>query len=181
MPGRLTELESCALGAIGQLRPCSTYQVRRAFARSPTVEWSASAGTVYPVVERLLRLRLIKAERQTSDGRGRRNLSITARGERALSDWIVGLSATDAASTPDPVRSRMHFFEMLKTAKERATFLTRSEQLTLSAIRETRSFLVRERNNSETDYLASLGGLYQLEARLNWLRLLRRRLARRLR
>lgn len=177
MARKLTELESCTLGVIRQLQPCSTYRVRQAFARAATADWSASAGTIYPVVERLQRLGLIKADNQSGDRRGLRSLSLTARGETALARWITSLGPAEAASVPDPVRTRMHFLALVRSARDRRAFLVRAERLTMQAIRRTRGFLKLERQNAESDYLASLGGLYQLEARLKWLRHLRRRVA----
>jgi len=175
MTCNLTELESCALGVIRQIQPCSTYQVRRAFARSPTSQWSASAGSLYPVIERLLRLKLIRAENRAGDARGRRDLSVTKKGVQAIRNWIMRLEPAAAASTPDPIRSRAHFLDLLGSEPKRAAFLLQAEKLTQSAIRETRIFLVAERKNSQTDYLASIGGLFQLEARLKWLRMVRKK------
>ena len=176
MRRNLTELEICALGVIRQFQPCSTYRVRQAFARSTTAEWSASAGSLYPVVERLLRLRLVKARRRNGDSRGRRDLTVTKSGDRAIRRWMAGLELREAGPTPDPIRSRMHFILFLKPGRERKAFLLRAEELTRQAILETRKFLAAERRNSELDYLASSGGLFQLEARLKWLGKLRRKL-----
>ena len=169
----LTELESCALGVIRQIQPCSTYQVRCAFARSPTTRWSASAGSLYPVIERLLRLKLIKAEVRAGDARGRRDLSVTQERRASNTRLDHAAGARSGSIAPDPIRSRAHFLDLLGSEPKRATFLLRAENLTQSAIRETRIFLKAERRNSQFDYLVSLGGLYQLEARLKWLRTLR--------
>jgi len=165
---KLTDLESGVLGVIRQQQPCSTYAVRRAFARSPTREWSDSAGSIYPAIARLVRLGLIRARARKADARGRRDLCLTKKGEDALRRWITCLDA--ASSTPDPVRTRLHFLELLETSRERAGFLKRAEVLTRVAIAETRAFLKEERAHAEIDYWASLGGLYQLEARLKWLK-----------
>lgn len=173
----LTELENCTLAVVRQLQPCSTYQVRRAFARTPTAAWSNSAGTIYPVIDRLLQLKLIMAKLRPGDARARRDLSVTRKGEAAIRRWIVELDAGTAAPTPDPIRTRLHFLQLLKSAGERTAFLAYAEELTLRAIGETRAFLKLERQNSEFDYLASVGGLYGLEARLKWLRMVRRQLA----
>jgi DNA-binding PadR family transcriptional regulator len=174
-PQTLTELESCTLGVIWELQPCSTYQVRRAFAQSPTTEWSASAGTLYPVIARLVHLKLVRAQVRRGDSRGRRDLHLTTSGERALRHWVVRLEPAHASSTPDPVRSRMHFLAVVEK-RRRAALLARAERLTRAAIEETRGFLSVQRQHSELDYLAGLGGLYQLEARLRWLRFIARKL-----
>jgi len=119
-----TELESAVLGAIRQMQPCSAYQVRRAFARAATREWSDSAGSIYPVIARLERLKLVRAREKAGDTRGRRDLRLTKRGEAALKGWILGLDS--ASSTPDPVRTRLHFLEFLGETRERRAFLIRA-------------------------------------------------------
>lgn len=174
----LTELENCTLAVVLQLQPCSTYQVRHAFSRTPTAAWSDSAGSIYPVIERLLRLGLIRARTRVGDARKRRDLFVTRKGGVIVRAWVMDIGGAQAAPTPDPIRTRSHFIEMLGP-RERAAFIAHAEELTLRAIGETKAFLKRERANSEFDYLASIGGLYGLEARLKWLRLLRAKLPRR--
>jgi DNA-binding PadR family transcriptional regulator len=164
----LTELESCTLGVIAELQPCSTYQVRRAFASSPTAAWSASAGTIYPVIARLVRLKLVRADALRHHARKRRNLNLTAAGKRALQTWVRTLAPMHASSTPDPVRTRMHFLWAVDAGRRKAV-VARAKRLTREAIRETERYLVAQRAINELDYLAGLGGLYQLEARLRWL------------
>src|SRR6267154_486894 len=109
-----TELESCTLGVIFRHQPCSTYEVRRVFRRSPTPEWSASAGSIYPVIERLLRLNFVRAVSQASDSRGRRDLTVTKKGTRALQKWILNLEPWVARPTPDPIRTRVYFLASLE-------------------------------------------------------------------
>lgn len=70
----------------------------------------------------------------------------------------------------------MHFLELLASEDERAVFLKRAETLTELAVAQTRGFLKSESANAQIDYLASLGGLYQLQARLKWLRAARKQL-----
>jgi len=173
----LTELESATLGVIRQLQPCSTYEVRQAFARAATRAWSSSAGTIYPVIEKLVKLGLARSQARPGDPRGRRDLAVTLRGEREIVRWVLALSTQHAASQPDPIRTRLHFLELLDSRDMRVRFLTAAEGFTRAEIARTRAFLKTEHTNAEIDYLASLGGLYQLEARLKWLGLVRRRLA----
>ena len=174
---RLAEFESCTLGVILSLQPCSTYAVRRVFARSPTWEWSSSAGSVYPVIRRLLRLKLIRARTQKGDLRGRRDLTVTENGVRAIRSWIRGMGVANATPTPDPVRTRAYFLEALGSAKERVAFLDRAEELTQHHLRQLRSCARTERETSEPDYRATVGACFELEARLRWLRAVRKRIA----
>src|SRR5215470_17811250 len=74
----LTELEGCVLGMIALRGPCTPYAVRREFQESPSQYWSASAGAVYPLVVRMLRRRLVHAQRKPEEGRGAILYSLTA-------------------------------------------------------------------------------------------------------
>lgn len=169
---RLTELESCTLGVIRQHQPCSTYKVRSIFAASHTTEWSASAGSLYPVIERLQRLKLVKLAR-AEGGRGRRDLSLTLKGERALQSWMLELQEWTARATPDPIRTRSCFIEFLPSLEQRAEFLEQAEALTRAMIGELETALAAVAAKRDADYFSMLGAHYQLEARLRWLGALR--------
>jgi DNA-binding PadR family transcriptional regulator len=171
----LTELESCALALIQRLQPCSAYQVRLVFGRSPTTEWSASAGSIYPVIRRLMGLGLVKARKVANHGQRRRDLTVTAVGGQAVRGWIATLAPWTARATWDPIRTRVYFLDSLPSERERTDFLARAEELTRTMIRELRSFEAVERDTSEPDYLATLAARFQLEARLKWLRRVRER------
>ena len=57
----MTELEGTVLGLIA-LHPESTaYEVRREFQKSRTAHWRASAGAIYPLIERLVKRDLLTA------------------------------------------------------------------------------------------------------------------------
>jgi DNA-binding PadR family transcriptional regulator len=166
---RLTELENCTLGLIARLQPCSTYRIRSEFAHSSTTEWSASAGSIYPLIERLVRLKLIKAESRSGDARGRRDLRTTRRGDQAVHAWLLDLEPRFASATPDPIRTRAYFLDYLRSAADRRAFIARAQQLTKIMIRTVRTETKAKGMIPEADHLAALGALFQLEARLRWL------------
>lgn len=172
----MTELESCALGVIRRYQPCSTYRVRSEFARSTTTAWSASAGSIYPVIERLLRAGLVRIHGRSKDARGRRDLALTRLGMRALQDWIMNVDPATARATPDPIRSRVCFLEQLGSDEDRYEFVTLAEKLTGRMIRELRAEEASTDAMTEIDRLVAIGSRLQLEARLTWLSLVRRRL-----
>ncbi|HSC32694.1 MAG TPA: PadR family transcriptional regulator [Gemmatimonadaceae bacterium] len=173
---QLTELESCTLGVIRQCQPCSTYRVRSEFARSTTTAWSASAGAIYPVIERLVRAGYVRIRRRSTDSRGRRDLALTRRGARAVQDWIMQLEPSIARSTPDPIRSRVCFLDQLASDGDRQEFLTLAEQLTGLMISDLRAQERSTGDMTEIDRLVVIGSRLQLEARLAWLGIVRRRL-----
>lgn len=174
----MTELENCALAVIWRLQPCSAYDVRRNFATSPSSEWSASAGSVYPLIERLIRARLVRRRAVARDTRGRSDLFVTAAGQSAIRAWLTDLEPWTGQSTMDPIRSRMHFLDFLLHDSDRKNFLDRAEALTDQSLQNLARYVENEKKISEINYLASLGAIYELRARKQWLRKVRRALFR---
>ena len=170
MTRELTEFETCTLATIREHQPCSAYEVRQVFARSSTPEWSGSTGSIYPVVERLLRRGLVRVEAQPGDGRGRRNLTVTADGETAVLAWIGDLEPWAAKATPDPIRTRVSFLDQLGSDSDRAAFFARAETLTEAMAQELRMAAATQPSSSRCESIAATGALYQLEGRLRWLR-----------
>ena len=105
----LTELESHVLSLIWRMQPVSAYQIRQAFAHSPTRSVALSQGSIYPTVERLKRRNFIKATPQ-NDKRRTDHLSCTKDGEEAVKAWVRDL----AVQIPeDPLRSRVSSLAIL--------------------------------------------------------------------
>lgn len=179
MKGRdLTELESCVLGVVWLRGPCTAYAVRREFASSETPHWSASAGSIYPVLDRLETLGAVTAE-SGAWGQGRRkHYQITPSGLESLRAWIgPPLAAGAAAPTFDPIRTRMFFLEALPPSK-RLRYIDEAIEATrqaLDGLEKSRA----EKPADDMDALASLGTIFQLQARVAWLRRVRRAVARR--
>jgi len=165
----LTELESCVLGAIWLRGPCSAYAIRREFADSSSSYWSASAGSIYPVIERLLRLKLVCARPKPSDGRGKRDMAATAKGERVLRSWICELPAWAGKATLDPIRTRMNFLALLDTAKAQRAFVARAQANTRTEIEALKRTMREGPAMSEVARLTVLGSLYELMGRMRWL------------
>lgn len=101
---QLTELEGAILGAIKQLGAATGYRLRRVFLASSSLEWSGSAGSIYPAIRRLAEANYISAG-AARDRRGSREFALTVKGERGIVAW---LSDVDRAIGPglDPFRSR---------------------------------------------------------------------------
>jgi DNA-binding PadR family transcriptional regulator len=173
----LTELESCVLGAIWQRGPCTAYTIRREFADSVTPYWSASAGSIYPVVARLARLRLIEAERTRWGERTRARYAITAAGLAVLRSWI-GPPIPPEAIAPafDPLRTRASYLGALSDA-QRKRFVDRALADTRQALANARERFAHEPPLDRFEALATSGVLDELQARLAWLTRLARELA----
>ena len=68
----LSELEAFVLGLIWQFGPISPYAIRRHMHQSPSTQWSASAGAIYPLVAKLEKSKLVAAGPVKADPRGKR-------------------------------------------------------------------------------------------------------------
>lgn len=165
----LTELEGAALGIVWKNGPCSAYAVMRAFATSASSSWSAGAGAVYPALNRLERGGLIAA----ADAGRRRMLQVSAEGLRALRDWLT-VQPWMGSMTSDPLRTRTFFLDVLPNRADQIEFITRAEG-------ETRAAVVALLDRIEglpkgMEKYGSTGSLFELKARLRWLRWMRRAL-----
>lgn len=164
----MTELEGTVLGLIA-LHPESTaYEVRREFQKSRTAHWRASAGAIYPLIERLVKRDLLVAQAIGGDRRGTRRLQLTAAGLAEAHAWIVADMSGIVTAAPDPIRTRCHFLALL-TPRERDLvidrWLDRTEQ-EIAALRGAEPF------DDIYEQWAVEGAVMQLIARRDWLRTL---------
>ncbi len=126
----LSELEAFVLGLIWQGGPCSPYDIRRQMQRSPSTQWSASAGAIYPLVGKLERHKLVQRKADPADQRRRQLYRVTAAGRKALAEWLGPPLAPEAVTvTYDPLRTRVRFLAALPAAKRRAWVLAAAEAL----------------------------------------------------
>ena len=165
-----TELEHCALGVVWQRGPCSAYVVRSEFAKSPSGFWSASAGSIYPVVERLIGAGLVEAEAKSDGRRASRLLRITDAGRAALRSWIEELDRGSTSATYDPVRTRLLFLSALPPGRPRRAVLEKARDQTSARLEELRARRkALECDEERMEALATRGAEYELEGRLAWL------------
>lgn len=116
----LTNLENAALGVIFQNQPCTAYAVRKVFASSLSSHWSGSTGSIYPLIRRLLRQRLIAAVRRKADRRRSKLYRLTPRGKTQLAKWVGPPmpSGSDLIGF-DPLRARFRFLNVLSPSQAR--------------------------------------------------------------
>lgn len=100
----LTEIEGAILSEIAHRGNVTAFRVRRAFETSPSVEWSGSAGAIYPAIKRLRERGLLDGE-TTGDRRATVALRVTARGEEAMAAWACDPERTSSVGV-DPFRLR---------------------------------------------------------------------------
>jgi DNA-binding PadR family transcriptional regulator len=168
---RVSELEGCVLGIIWEYGSCTPYNIRRKFLISPNPEWSGSAGAIYPLVKRLEARGWIRSkEKETSGGRRSREYSLTATGRKIFHAWLgPPLSLSTIGVPSDPLRTRIEFLYSL-SPPDRRNFLSDAIRQIQEQIRVIRKDLKRrEKAGTLPAYVAGVGALKMMRARLNWL------------
>ncbi|MBA4138802.1 MAG: hypothetical protein C0518_15965 [Opitutus sp.] len=169
---KLSELEGAALGIIARAQPVTPYQVRKIFAQSPNPHWSASAGSIYPLIKRLEEAHFVSAEEHATGERFGQKYALTKTGRKRLRHWILGGDHVKLVGLPDLVRIRVAMMLVL-SADEQRQFLTAMEQKLLEALAITRADVTlkaAEKDRDPLSLLISRGALLQTEARLVWIR-----------
>lgn len=174
----LSELEGVCLGIIRKRAPCTAYKVREELKEAPSSHWRASAGSVYPLIARLEDDGFVNTESIKGDGRGRTLLRITKAGQAAFRRWLAaGAGQELISSVTDPIRSRTFFLDALGKSQQ-ADYLDKLIRQMERYLEETRERLGDEKDAEDLyDYLGALGATRITEARLEWLQVVRRKLA----
>lgn len=117
---RFSDLEGFVLGLFWQFGPASPYDIRRIMLDSPSTQWSASTGAIYPLVRKLERTGHIKSRSERTGKRVRRSYAVTPKGTTALREWVGPPLAREAVSVSyDPLRTRARFLGVLKSPQRR--------------------------------------------------------------
>lgn len=169
MKETLSEIEGCVLALIHEAGPATPYAIRKEFLGSPTPHWSGSAGTIYPLVERLERRGLIRTTiHHTGQRRGRR-LSLTAIGVRAFRRWLsIPVPAWVVGIPPDPLRSRVRFLGALPPSGQRA-FVAEALRVAGRQLRLLEADSRAQHALGPFHHLMSRGALLTMQARLAFL------------
>ncbi len=167
----LSELEGVCLGLVRKHGPCTAYQVRQGLKVAPSSHWRASAGSVYPLLQRMEDEELIIKTDDEEDGRGRQLIRITRQGRAALKKWLLaGTEAELISSMTDPVRSRLFFLDAL-SSNPRARYLDDLIAEMEAYLEKTRDHLKSlSKEDDPTTYFGSLGAVKVAKARLAWLK-----------
>ena len=171
---RLSTLEFTALGILFKRAPCTAYAVLSEFSHSSTSAYRSGAGSVYPMLRRLEEAGLVASVARSSRDR---LLSLSPDGVEALRGWFDLTHEGGVSCCLDVLRSRMYFLKAL-TPEERDTFLSEAiaglESL-LGNCRETVE--AYHRSGDRFSEVAMLGAVMETEARLQWLRVVGRKLS----
>jgi len=167
---KLSELEAVVLGLIWQDGPCTPYAVRQVFLRTPSPQWSGSAGAIYPAVQRLERRGLIRSEAHAQGRRKSRRYRASAKGLSALKGWLHGSQQDWVVGVPpDPMRTRYRFLAALPPG-ERRTIVAQWQKNMLRHIHAVQEdFAARKKTGDMFSYLLARGALLHLHSRRAWL------------
>jgi len=175
---KLSELEGVSLGIIYKQQPCTAYHVRGELKKAPSSHWRASAGSIYPLLARLEGEGLVVTTTDEQDGRGRKLLRATTEGRKSLRAWVMsGTDQEHISSATDPIRSRAFFLGVLGSSRQ-LTYLNKLITQMEHYLSETRAHLAQVSETDDVyDQLGALGAVKISEARLDWLKLVHKRLS----
>ena len=165
----LSEIEGCVLGLLSVDGPATPYKIRKVFLESPNPQWSGSAGTIYPLIERLLQRKLIRSKVCLTGKRRGHRISVTPSGSRALEQWLsVPIPDWVAGVPPDPLRTRIRFLGAIGN--------NLLQQFLQDAFRRTHAHLAaieadctRRRTRGKFEYLIARGALLSMQSRCAFL------------
>jgi DNA-binding PadR family transcriptional regulator len=164
----LSELEGCVLALIWSGGPLTPYAIRREFLDSKSPQWSGSAGSIYPLVERLERRTLVRSTAHSTGRRAGKLYSLTPAGSRSLAMWLEApVDDWVAGVPPDPLRTRAHFLGAL-SARKREAFLASARDAVERQLKTVEEDYRRKRKGGY-EYWATRGALLSMRARRTWL------------
>jgi DNA-binding PadR family transcriptional regulator len=166
---QLSEIEACVLALVSGEGPATPYAIRKVFLDSPNPQWSGSAGTIYPLIERLLRRKLIRSKLCLTGKRRGHQISLTAAGSRALGLWLsLPIPEWVAGVPPDPLRTRVRFLGAI-SRNQRTAFLQNAHQRTQVHLRAVEADCERKRAKGGFQYLMARGALLSMQSRCTFL------------
>ncbi|MFI5384628.1 MAG: hypothetical protein ACHQ50_00755 [Fimbriimonadales bacterium] len=173
----LSTIEMTILGIAWLRGPCTTYTIMKELATSASTYYKSRAGTAYSVVDRLVGFKLLEQMTGQGDG-GEKLIKVTESGVDALRKWLTPpIPLPDIAHSADLIRLRFFFLGVLEPEK-RLTFID-------DALAGLRKHLARcealiPENEAIGDHfgaLATLAVVLETKARIQWLEIVRERVA----
>ena len=174
----LSELEGAVLAMVWREGPATPYLLRKLARASRSPQLSSSAGSIYPLVERLAERGLIEGEAFTHGKREGTAYSITREGLGQLRAWISKPTSERASEAlVDPIRTRLMMLGALPPGQRRRV---------IANFRRALEDDLKEVTSKRTEF-ASLhdpyavaawrGDLLVQRARLQWVREVEQRLS----
>ena len=168
----MDDLEAGVAAVVWRDGPMSAYRVREEFRASLSRVWSSSAGTIYPVIRRLVERGLLAATCE-QDKRGTQQLQITGAGRKAVREWLLDGASEQAEPAADASRVRLQFMGLVSSDQVDNFIHSAAEASEKVLLRLVDSF--HEKSDGEwLEFLSMVGAAMQVHARLKWLQLVSR-------
>lgn len=169
-------LEYALLGLLRQ-RAQSGYDLRKVFATTPMRHFSDSPGSIYPALRRLEERGWAASATQGDNTRKRRVFSATRAGTGALISWLQEpVTREDVIWRLDQTLLRFAFLDGNVKRPVTLNFIEQFERGLARYVQELRqhekAFVPQTRRS--TGYLAFKSGVESYQARLEWLRRVRK-------
>ena len=167
---RLSELEGVVLGMLGSMGPMTAYSIRQFFLKSPSPQWASSAGTIYPLVQRLDKRGMIRSERHATGRREGLKYTLAPPGLKALKSWIgPELPAIATAVPVDSLRVRVRFMSVLPE-KDRISMLKNARRELTAILKSMEKESVEKRSDKDIGLnMAYRGVIMMTKTRLAWI------------
>ncbi|HSV62417.1 MAG TPA: PadR family transcriptional regulator [Chthoniobacterales bacterium] len=166
----MSELEGAVLGVVSLHDRLTPYQIRKVFERSPNPHWSGSAGSIYPLVQRLARNRLLSVREHATGERRGLKYNLTASGRKILRAWIIEAEHEKLVGISDLLRLRFRFLPAL-TSKEQRRFVDTMISKMSAEVKKIEADNRKQLSSGDVySYLTARGALLMARARLAWLR-----------
>jgi PadR family transcriptional regulator AphA len=173
----LTTLEHIVLGLVGE-EPQSGYSIISTL-ETGVHRWSASPGSIYPILKRLEKLGCIEGELEIIyETRPRKMYRLTALGEEILNGWLrAPLPWSEVLDGRDIVLIKFLFMEKHLTREEVLAWLDEYERITVEYDAPRRTFHEALISGSSLhQQLIHEVTLMELNMQRTWIQMARRRL-----
>jgi DNA-binding PadR family transcriptional regulator len=166
----VSELEGAVLGFCRIEGPCTSYAIRQRLLASPNPHWSGSAGSIYPLIERLKNRGLLSSQPHFVGRREATQIFLTRAGVRALRMWLTRPEDPRVNGVPpDALRTRVRFLGTV-SAIERQRFIASARAEVSTALSTIEADCKRARESGDTfAFLTARGALMAMQARAAWL------------
>lgn len=171
-PQEISLLGYAMLGILKQ-QPLSGYDLRKTFAATPLVAFSDSPGAIYPALERLQQLGLIRGRIHKGSGlRRSRVFNLTPAGRAQLQRWLAKpIIRDDVVRGVDALILRFSFMDEGLGRQHSARFLAALEAELAAYLPALRQFLKAPQQDMPlSGRLALQSGVEGYEALLRWAR-----------
>lgn len=161
----LTDNEGSLLANILRNQPVTAYQMVKYYERSPASSLNESKGSVYPIVERLIKRGFLTSEKTAGNKRNPQLLSCTELGRAAVRAWVMTIRPPHVL-LHDPLRGKVMSFDLLDREEQLRWVVDMKEQVR-QKIAQVEEF--HRTRRIQFDPLIRANAIGTLRARMEWL------------